>query len=190
MALRDAIMATLASGEASGYDLSKRFDVGVANFWTATRQQLARELDKMEQEGLIRARVVEQERRPTKRVFALTDAGHAAIFAFSLHEPRPSAIRDDLLVQVETVSLGDLHSIRRSIVARRALSVSKLAAYERANERLRGTLTHDEYLSAGERIGPYLTLLRGILFERENLRWCDIAAEALDRPAEPWGKSA
>ena len=65
MALRNAILATLAEGESSGYDLSKRFAVGVANFWTATRQQLYRELEKMETEGLIAARVVQQVRRPT-----------------------------------------------------------------------------------------------------------------------------
>jgi DNA-binding PadR family transcriptional regulator len=36
MSLRNAVLATLLEGEASGYDLSKSFDAGVANFWMAT----------------------------------------------------------------------------------------------------------------------------------------------------------
>ena len=58
MALRDAVLAALLEGEASGYDLAKRFDRSVANFWTATPQQLYRELDAMATDGLIEARVV------------------------------------------------------------------------------------------------------------------------------------
>ena len=52
MALRHAVLAALLEGEASGYQLAKRFDVSVANFWSATPQQLYRELDRLEAEGL------------------------------------------------------------------------------------------------------------------------------------------
>lgn len=51
MALRDAVLAALLEGEASGYDLAKRFDRSVANFWTATPQQLYRELDRLAADG-------------------------------------------------------------------------------------------------------------------------------------------
>jgi len=47
MALRHAVLAALLEGEASGYQLAKRFDVSVANFWSATPQQLYRELDRL-----------------------------------------------------------------------------------------------------------------------------------------------
>ncbi|BEK89325.1 hypothetical protein NSERKGN1266_52760 [Nocardia seriolae] len=66
MALRNAVLATLLEGEASGYDLAKGFDASVANFWLATPQQLYKELERMASEGLIETRVVEQERRPNK----------------------------------------------------------------------------------------------------------------------------
>ena len=89
MALRDAVLAALLEGEASGYDLAKRFDRSVANFWTATPQQLYRELDRLAADGLIEARVVPQERRPTKRLYTLTTAGHDAIRVFTCQQPRP-----------------------------------------------------------------------------------------------------
>jgi DNA-binding PadR family transcriptional regulator len=44
MSLKYAVLAALLEGEASGYELSKVFDVSLANFWAATPQQLYREL--------------------------------------------------------------------------------------------------------------------------------------------------
>jgi DNA-binding PadR family transcriptional regulator len=62
MSLRDAVLAALLEGESSGYDLAKGFDASVANFWMATPQQLYRELERLAEQGLIQARIVEQER--------------------------------------------------------------------------------------------------------------------------------
>jgi len=83
MTLRNAVMAALLEGESSGYDLAKGFNATVANFWTAPPQQLYKELDRMEADGLIAARLVRQERRPNKRMFSLTDAGRQALRDFT-----------------------------------------------------------------------------------------------------------
>ncbi|MEI2774630.1 MAG: PadR family transcriptional regulator [Tetrasphaera sp.] len=173
MALQDAILVALANGESSGYDLAKSFDVTVANYWTATAQQLYRELDKMAADGLVSARVVEQQRRPNKRVFALTDAGRAALRAATARPPKPTAIRDELLVQVEAIDHGDAAAIRSAVLAKRDASQAKLARYERRRATMLGGRDEAAYLTAGQRIGPYLTLARGIAFEEENIRWCD-----------------
>jgi DNA-binding PadR family transcriptional regulator len=181
MALRNAIMATLLEGEASGYDLAKGFDASVANFWAATPQQLYRELDRMEADGLVRARVVEQERRPNKRLFSLTEAGRAELRAFTAQPPRPGAVRDELLVQVQAVDAGDAAAVRAALEARRALAEAKLARYERLRARLLDGRFEEEYLATAERVGPYLTLMRGLSFERENLRWCEQSLSVLGR---------
>src|SRR4029079_19088910 len=100
MSLRDAVLAALLDGESSGYDLAKRFDASVANFWMATPQQLYRELEHLAERGLIQARVVHQERRPNKRMYSLTEAGREAIHHFTARAPKPSVVRDELLVKV------------------------------------------------------------------------------------------
>src|SRR5437764_10444502 len=107
MALRHAVLAALLEGEASGYELSKRFDVSVANFWTATPQQLYRELERLSDDALIEARTVEQERRPNKRVWTLTPAGEAELLEFTRRPARPMALRDDLLVKLQAIDGGD-----------------------------------------------------------------------------------
>ncbi|WP_067480935.1 PadR family transcriptional regulator [Actinomadura hibisca] len=183
MALRNALLATLLEGEASGYDLAKGFDASVANFWTATPQQLYRELDRMEADGLIEARVVQQERRPNKRLFSLTEAGRRVLRDFTARSPKPGAMREELLVQVQAVDAGDGAAVRESIAARLERSRAKLARYERLRARLLDGREEDDYLASAERIGPYLTLMRGRAFEEENIRWAERALAILDRRA-------
>ncbi|MBD0746864.1 PadR family transcriptional regulator [Streptomyces sp. CBMA152] len=183
MALRNAVLAALLEGEASGYDLAKGFDASVANFWMATPQQLYRELDRMESDGLIEARVVQQERRPNKRLFSLTDAGYAALRSFTAEPPRPSAIRDELLVKVQAVDAGDAEAVRASIAERLEWARAKLARYDRLRARLLDGRTEDDFLAGAERVGPYLTLLRGRAFEQENIRWAERALAVLERRA-------
>src|SRR5436305_12756379 len=115
MALRDAVLAALLEGEASGYELSKRFDVSVANFWSATPQQLYRELDRLLDDGLVEARVVHQERRPNKRLFKLTPAGYDALETFTRQPARPMAIRDELLVKLQAIDAGDAASVEGAL---------------------------------------------------------------------------
>jgi virulence activator alpha len=128
MALRHAVLAALLEGEASGYELAKRFDVSVANFWSATPQQLYRELERLEADGRLRGRVVEH--RPDR-------------------PPRPGA--------------------------------GQLTLYDRLRDGLLGGRDENAYLRDAERVGPYLTLLGGRMYEQQNIRWCQAVLEILDQ---------
>lgn len=181
VALRDAVLAALLEGESSGYDLAKSFHASVANFWTATPQQLYRELDRLAADGLIQARTVQQERRPNKRMYSLTEAGHDAIRAFTARPPKPSTIRDELLIKVNAVDAGDAAAVRDLVADQLHWATEKLARYERMRNRLLGGRTEAEYLGDAERVGPYLTLLRGISFEQENIRWAECTLSVLEQ---------
>lgn len=181
MSLRDAVLAALLEGESSGYDLAKGFDASVANFWPATPQQLYRELDRLAEQGLIRARVVRQERRPNKRMFSLTEAGREAIRQFTAKAPKPSVIRDELLVKVQAADAGDMPAVRESILERLQWARAKLQRYERLRARMMDGRTENEYLAHTDRVGPYLTLVRGISFEEENIRWAEQALAIIER---------
>ncbi|MEE2851140.1 MAG: PadR family transcriptional regulator [Actinomycetota bacterium] len=190
MSLRDAVLAALLEGESSGYDLAKEFDASVANFWPATPQQLYRELDRLAGQGLIQARVVRQERRPNKRMFSLTEAGRDAIRQFTAKAPKPSVIRDELLVKVQASDAGDLDAVRGFVRERLDWAVAKVQRYERLRERVLDGRTEDEYLTESERVGPYLTLMRGISFEEENIRWAERALDIVERRLTAGGARA
>lgn len=183
MALRHAVLAALLEGEASGYELSKRFDVSVANFWAATPQQLYRELDRLAGEGLVDARLVEQQRRPNKRVFTLTDAGRGELFRFTAEPARPLAMRSDVAVKLQAVDVGDADAVAAALADHLEQARAKLALYERIRERLLGGLDDEEFLERADRVGPYLTLLGGRMYERMNIRWAEEVLGILARRA-------
>ncbi|MER5217349.1 PadR family transcriptional regulator [Streptomyces sp. NPDC002838] len=184
MSLKYADLAALLEGEASGYELSKVFDVSLANFWPATPQQLYRELERLAQDGLVHARVVRQERRPNKRMFTLTEAGHRELGAFAVAPTRrPTALRDELMIKIQAMDGADPEATRALVEERMAWASGKLARYERVRERLLDGRTEEEYLRDADRIGPYLTLMGGIALETENLCWCERVLTVLTQRA-------
>lgn len=178
------MLAALLDGEASGYELAKRFDVGVANFWSATPQQLYRELEHLEGSGLVSARVVEQQRRPNKRVFSLTDAGRDELRAFTTQPARPRALRDDLVVKLQALDLGDAGTVTEALTERFEQSRAKVKLYDRLRTHMLDGRSEDEYVQESERIGPYLTLMGGRMLEQANMRWITAVLELLERRSD------
>jgi len=174
MALRHAVLAALAAEEGSGYELSKRFDASVANFWPASQQQVYRELDRLESDGLVKARTVRQAKRPDKRVFRVTREGSDELRRFIRSATKPTVIRDDLLVKVASVDEGNAADVASAVRGRLEASREKLRMYEGVRVAILGDGTERDFLASGpnrENFGPYLALKRGIAFERENARW-------------------
>jgi DNA-binding PadR family transcriptional regulator len=179
VALRHAVLAALLEGDASGYQLAKRFDVSVANFWSATPQQLYRELEGLEAEKLVRARLVRQQRRPDKRVFTLTDQGRAELHRFTGLPAKPVAMRDELLVKLQAVDVGDAHAVMKELMARLDRAHAKLALYDRLLDEMLDGREKAAFERDSTRIGPYLTLMGGRMYEQTNIRRCNAAIEVL-----------
>jgi DNA-binding PadR family transcriptional regulator len=173
VSLKFAVLVTLLEGEASGYDLTKAFTASVANFWSAVPQQIYRELEKLEADGLIVGRVVQQDRRPNKRMFILTEAGRTDLNNFTRTPTRPMPMRNELLVKVQAVDAGDIDAVFDAVEERMERAREKLARYERQRDRLLGGRSEAEYLRGAARVGPYLTLMRGLMYEEDNIRWAE-----------------
>ncbi|MGW0753536.1 PadR family transcriptional regulator [Streptomyces sp. NPDC002587] len=179
MALRHAVLAALLDGEYSGYQLAKVFDASVANFWHALPQQLYAELAKLEKEGLVAGRQVIQETRPNKRLFKVTDAGRTALEDFAAAASKPSVIRDDLLVKVQSADRIGTAAVIEQLEERAVAAGAKIELLGELLRQMRGDMDEAEFLLRGERIGGYLTCLRGVAFEQGNREWCLRAAAVL-----------
>jgi DNA-binding PadR family transcriptional regulator len=179
MALRHAVLAALLDGEYSGYQLAKIFDLSVSNFWYAVPQQLYAELTRLEKAGLVSGRLVVQHDRPNKRLFTVTAAGLAELAGFAATPARPSAIREDLLVVVQAVDHLEAAPVIAQLDERARAAAAKVELFDGILRRMRGDLDEATFLRSGDRIGPYLTCLRGRRFEQENLDWCGQAAATL-----------
>ncbi|CAM5254075.1 PadR family transcriptional regulator [Streptomyces avidinii] len=179
MALRHAVLAALLDGEYSGYELAKSFDIGVANFWHALPQQLYAELAKLEKEGLVEGREVVQETRPNKRLFRVTEAGRTELEEFAAAPLKSSVIRDDLLVKVQTADRIGIQPVIEQLEARAVAADAKIELLGKVLRKMRGETDEEEFLLHGERIGGYLTGLRGLAFEQGHRDWCRRSAAVL-----------
>jgi DNA-binding PadR family transcriptional regulator len=93
LSLDHAILGFLAERERSGYDLKTRcFDAEARPFWTADQAQIYRTLERLQASGLVRVRRKRQSGRPDRKLFSITDAGHAELHRWlASPEPLPSA---------------------------------------------------------------------------------------------------
>lgn len=179
MALRHAVLAALLEGEASGYELAKRFDISIANFWYAKPQQLYGELARLEDAGLVDGRLVVQKKRPNKRVFRLTERGRAELARYAASVPRPTAIKDELTVMVQAVDTAGEAAVVAALELRAAESEARLRRFEALTEGLLDGRDEETYLRESPRVGPYLTLALGRAFMTEYSAWCRWAASVL-----------
>lgn len=76
------MLGLVARGGMSGYDLAALAARSIAHFWPIGKSQVYSELARLEARGYIRGTHVEQERRPDKRHYELTDGGRAALDAW------------------------------------------------------------------------------------------------------------
>ncbi|MFI0898003.1 PadR family transcriptional regulator [Streptomyces sp. NPDC020983] len=179
MALRHAVLAALLDNEFSGYQLAKAFAVGVANFWHALPQQLYSELSKLEKEGLVAGREVVQTSRPNKRVFTVTAEGLAELERFVAADSRPTFIRDDLLVMVQTADHVDTARVIAQLDERAESALARIGGYEDLLALIRGDTPEADFLRDSPKVGPYLTCRRGLALERETRTWCLESAAVL-----------
>ena len=177
MALRHAVLAALLDGPASGYELAKRFDATIAHYWHATAPQIYQELGRLEREGHVNGVDVPQRDRPNKRVMTITDEGLAELDRFAAETSRPAAFKQDLTVKVRAADVVDPEALLADLRHALDLCRNKLDFYRQNEQLMLKGRSHDKFVAAARRVGPYLTLRRGIRYEQENIEWL---AETID----------
>ena len=105
MALEHALLVSLSEREASGLDLTRRFDRSIGFFWSATHQQIYRVLARMEADGWVSSEVVAQSGRPDKKGFDYS-------FGFLDHRHAHRQYTDHLFRNAERVAT-DLQAFLR-----------------------------------------------------------------------------
>ena len=97
MSLRHAILGLLAGGPASGYELTKQFDLSLANVWSARHSQSYPELQKMAAAGWVEAG---DEGARGRKEYEITADGRAELERW-LTSPLPERTqRNELLLRV------------------------------------------------------------------------------------------
>jgi len=176
MALREVILTALARGEMTGYEITKDFEAVYVHFWRASHQQVYRELARLNKDGQVTVKVVAQEGRPDKKVYAISKRGLEELKRWIVAPTEPPRPQYDLLVKLLGCHVADRRVFQRELERIRARAqewVHELRAMRR--ECLRGRAQwseHDQIL--------YLTLRRGLLLGQAQLRWLGEACEFIE----------
>lgn len=171
MALRYAVLGLLTKEELSGYDLAQRFGDTVSHFWHAHHTQIYRELQKLEADGLVEHQRIEQQERPDKKVYRITEEGMEALMLWLGESPKPPKMKNESLLRV---SLFHLIPPERAI----AFLEESRTGHEHARRQMeawREAHFPEKERSEDSLIPEFLTLEFGLRFVTTWIEWCDYA---------------
>ena len=177
MSLRFAILVSLESGAHTGYEIAREFDSGVGNFWQATHQQIYRELGKLADEKFVEFEQVQQDSRPSKKRYRITDEGHSALAHWLNSPTAQQPIRDPLLVKISAGFLADPEQLKSEVLNQRSYHMDRLERYEGYERKFEACKTK----STEKQMYLYLTLRRGILASQAWISWADETLAFLEK---------
>ncbi|MFC7990904.1 PadR family transcriptional regulator [Streptomyces pilosus] len=180
MSLPHAILTALLEKPSSGLELTRRFDRSIGYFWSATHQQIYRELGRLEAGGLIRALLTEQPARGQKKAYEVLPAGRDELARWTAASQDPKPHRDVMLLRLRAAAVVGTEGLRADLLRHRELHGRQLEEYREIERR--------DFPPGKD--GPqdrlrHLVLRAGIDLETFWTRWLDHAIEEFDRLPEP-----
>ncbi|MEN6543776.1 PadR family transcriptional regulator [Parvibaculum sp.] len=97
MNTKELLLSVLMSGPATGYDIKKVLENEVSEVVDVTISNIYPALNELAAEGLVSCERVEQENRPNKKVYAITDAGRKACLHALMTSPARHRLRSEFM---------------------------------------------------------------------------------------------
>ncbi|MCX5418639.1 PadR family transcriptional regulator [Streptomyces sp. NBC_00078] len=135
MSLPHAILTALLEKPSSGLELTRRFDRSIGYFWSATHQQIYRELGKLEAEGHIRALPSEQPARGQKKSYEVLPAGRAELARWTAASQDPKPHRDVMLLRLRAAAVVGTDGLETDLRRHLELHRLQLAEYQEIEKR-------------------------------------------------------
>ncbi|MGW0080922.1 PadR family transcriptional regulator [Streptomyces sp. NPDC003393] len=135
MSLPHAILTALLEKPSSGLELTRRFDKSIGYFWSATHQQIYRELGKLEADGLIRALPAEQPARGQRKSYEVLPAGRAELARWTATSQEPKPLRDALLLRLRAAAVVGTAGVEDDLRRHLELHERQLTEYREIEKR-------------------------------------------------------
>ncbi|MER6395368.1 PadR family transcriptional regulator [Kitasatospora sp. NPDC001603] len=135
MSLPHAILTALLEKPSSGLELTRRFDRSIGFFWSATHQQIYRELGRLETAGLIRALPQDGPVRGQKKEYDVLPAGRAELERWTAGGDDPKAVREPLLLRLRAAAVVGTTGLDAELARHLALHRAQLADYREIERR-------------------------------------------------------
>ncbi|MEU2238251.1 helix-turn-helix transcriptional regulator [Streptomyces sp. NPDC018338] len=175
MSLPHAILTALLEKPSSGLELTRRFDKSIGYFWSATHQQIYRELGRLEEAGHIRALPAPVPVRGQKKEYEVLPAGRAELSAWVARTEDPKPMRSALLLRMRAAAIVGSAGLRAELERHLALHREQLDEYLAIEER--------DFPAERRRTEPdrlrHLVLRGGVDLERFWVEWLTAALAEL-----------
>ncbi len=180
MSLAHALMTSLLEKSCSGYDLARRFDKSIGFFWSATHQQIYRELARMEKAGWIESAAAPDGGKTRKRIYQVLDAGKQELKRWAREPAQPQDMREELMVRLRADAVLGPLGLEDELARRKLLHEEKLAGYRAIETR---DFPSGRILSREAQI-QHMILKTGIMFEEGWAKWSGEALDLLRQTAD------
>lgn len=176
MSLSHVLLTSLLEKPSSGYDLARRFDKSMGFFWSATHQQIYRELKKMEQAGWISSQPAIDAGKTKKKLYQVLDQGQQELKNWVSIQVDPNLIREEFAVRLRAEAILGPLGLDQEFKRHLAIHQEKLKQYHEIEQ-------HD-FLSKTalnrEQLIQYQILKLGIEAQKTNIKWVKETIQLLE----------
>ncbi len=182
------LLGLLARQPMSGYDLASRLKKRFVPFGPISHTQIYPALASLEQQGLVRYHIVEQQAvRPNKKVYELTEEGRAALRQW-VESPTPLVFSyDEFFLKAYSLWLADPERIVERFREQAQLHQERLELYEQVPQ-------SKQLAESAESEKADLFELNNMLFqyvigyEHNYLAWCQSMLQYLEQRKHQHGQ--
>jgi DNA-binding PadR family transcriptional regulator len=153
----------------------------VGFFWRARHSQIYPELARLEGEGMVTHRVVEQQDRPDKKVYEITDAGLEALKGWVTAPVEPWVARDELVLKAYSLWLADPADALALFREQERRHKEQLLRYEEIEAWMEREWGEELERTGSSKFASYAALQRGLGYERGYADWCAWVADRLEK---------
>jgi DNA-binding PadR family transcriptional regulator len=178
MSLKYVLLTALSDGPCTGYDLKKKFEEHFNYFWRASHQQIYRELKTLNKSKWISCEEVEQDGKPDKKIYTLTNEGKLNLKQWAI-EFNPTTTNDEILVKMLTYPLLNFEQINSQIEEQLEFHQNLKLKYQSIEKE--HFPSQKQKNRKGKELLVYLSLQRGILINEAKLKWCNLVIKELRR---------
>lgn len=186
MSLEYAILGFLRQKPLSGYDLKSLFDRSVRHFWPADQSRIYRALSHLPERGWATVEVVEQEDRPDRKLYHITEAGRSEFHRW-LAAPLPlKETRSAALIQLFFAAELSDEEVLATLRQQAEYWRSALADLEAIPGAVAPAVARGEAAGASRRqFFALLTLECGVASVRAQIAWLESVIARFERGEVP-----
>lgn len=175
--LKYAILGLINRTPATGYDIAKEFDRGLANFWYATHSQIYPELRQLTEEGFITFEIDTKGDKLKKKLYTITEEGRRELKEWlsvcDELEQTPKDIFRLKLYFLNELNGDDIKIYLEDQLDKRKTKLKRLEKNMSINKE-----NSDSYGKIyNEELGDFLVLAGAIMREKNYIKWIEFCMD-------------